>query len=66
MKNNGLLIYSTCTLNKDENENNIKWFLEKFPQFNAEKIYYGKMDNLLYNKEGTLTILPNKWMDGFL
>lgn len=65
VKNNGLLIYSTCTLNKDENENNIKWFLEKFPQFNAEKIYYGKMDNLLYNKEGTLTILPNKWMDGF-
>lgn len=65
VKNNGLLIYSTCTLNKDENENNIKWFLEKFPQFNAEKIYYGKMDNLLYNNEGTLTILPNKWMDGF-
>lgn len=65
VKNDGLLIYSTCTLNKDENENNIEWFLKKYPQFYTEKIYYGKMDNLLYNNESTLTILPDKWMDGF-
>lgn len=28
----GTLIYSTCTVNRDENENQIKGFLEKYPQ----------------------------------
>ncbi len=29
LKEEGLLIYSTCTFNPDENERNIKWFLQK-------------------------------------
>jgi 16S rRNA C967 or C1407 C5-methylase (RsmB/RsmF family)/NOL1/NOP2/fmu family ribosome biogenesis protein len=29
LKNNGLLIYSTCTFNPAENEENIKWLIEK-------------------------------------
>ncbi len=29
LKENGILIYSTCTFNPDENEKNIKWFTEK-------------------------------------
>lgn len=29
----GTLVYSTCTLNKHENEENIQWFLKAFPQF---------------------------------
>lgn len=29
LKENGILIYSTCTFNPDENEKNIKWFAEK-------------------------------------
>jgi 16S rRNA C967 or C1407 C5-methylase (RsmB/RsmF family)/NOL1/NOP2/fmu family ribosome biogenesis protein len=28
LKQNGILIYSTCTFNPDENEKNIKWFTE--------------------------------------
>jgi 16S rRNA C967 or C1407 C5-methylase (RsmB/RsmF family)/NOL1/NOP2/fmu family ribosome biogenesis protein len=30
LKENGYLIYSTCTFNAEENENNIDWFLNKF------------------------------------
>lgn len=30
LKENGYLIYSTCTFNTEENENNIEWFLNKF------------------------------------
>ena len=29
LKENGILVYSTCTFNPGENEENIKWFLEK-------------------------------------
>lgn len=30
LKENGYLVYSTCTFNKDENENNMEWLLKKF------------------------------------
>jgi 16S rRNA (cytosine967-C5)-methyltransferase len=64
-KAGGKLIYSTCTLNKDENEENIKWFLNKYPQFCLEPLYFGKFDNVIYHEEGYVTILPNENMDGF-
>lgn len=32
LKNNGKMVYSTCTLNKKENEKNIAWFLSQHPQ----------------------------------
>lgn len=65
VKTNGILLYSTCTVNKKENEDNIKWFLKKYPEFSIEPIYYGNLDNFIYSQEGCLTILPNKYMDGF-
>lgn len=33
VKDNGVLIYSTCTINKYENEQNVKWFEENYPAF---------------------------------
>jgi len=30
-KPGGALVYCTCTVTKEENEDNIKWFLENFP-----------------------------------
>lgn len=64
-KAGGKLIYSTCTLNREENEDNIKWFIENHTQFTIEPIYLGKFDNVIYHKEGYVTILPNENMDGF-
>lgn len=65
VKKGGKLIYSTCTLSKEENEENIKWFIKKCPEFTIEPLYYGKIDNIIYHKEGYITILPDKNMDGF-
>lgn len=31
VKKDGILLYSTCTINKEENEGNIEWFLKQYP-----------------------------------
>lgn len=65
LQEGGELIYSTCTLNKRENEENIDWFVEKHRDAKIEKVFLGKASNLLYNDNGSVTILPNEHMDGF-
>ncbi|MCY6484001.1 16S rRNA (cytosine(967)-C(5))-methyltransferase RsmB [Clostridium aestuarii] len=65
VKVGGNLLYSTCTLNNKENVKNIKWFLNENPQYVVEPLYYGKLDNFIYDDIGCVTILPNKYMDGF-
>jgi 16S rRNA (cytosine967-C5)-methyltransferase len=64
VKAGGTLLYSTCTLNKKENEETIKWFLDSFNNYSIEPLFYGNMDNIIYDKFG-VTILPNEYMDGF-
>lgn len=61
----GTLVYSTCTLNQAENEENVRWFLERHKDFEAVPIDLGEGDHLQYSPEGFLTILPGKTMDGF-
>ena len=40
--------------------------LSKFnPDYEIEKIFFGTLDNMIYDKLGYVTILPNKSMDGF-
>ena len=36
VKPGGTLVYSTCTIHKGENEENVAWFLEQFPNFALE------------------------------
>lgn len=45
LKPGGTMVYSTCSMEMEENEDNIGWFLEKHPEF--------KLDNLLpfFSKE---------------
>lgn len=52
VKPGGTLMYSTCTLNKAENEENVTWFTENFP-FELE------------NETDMVTIFPDEYFDGF-
>ena len=65
VKKGGILVYSTCTLNKEENEVNIEWFVDSHPEFKIEPVSYGKFDNINYSDKGYVTIFPNEYMDGF-
>jgi 16S rRNA (cytosine967-C5)-methyltransferase len=65
LRSGGIMVYSTCTLNKEENEENIDWFLSSHKDCSVKKIFIGNQDNLIYNKNGSLTIMPNENMDGF-
>ncbi len=64
LKIGGVMVYSTCTLNKEENEQNIEWFLNKHKNCKLEKVFIGNGDNLKYQND-MLTVLPNEYMDGF-
>ena len=42
VKENGILLYSTCTIHRGENEENVAWFLKKHPEFellNMQQIF---------------------------
>jgi len=65
VKKGGVLVYSTCTLNKEENECNIDWFIENHQGFKIQPVFYGELMNINYNDKGYVTILPNEYMDGF-
>jgi len=36
VKPGGTIIYSTCTIESEENEQNIEWFLQTFPEFTVD------------------------------
>lgn len=65
LKKGGEVVYSTCTLNKRENEDVIDRFLERHNDCTIEKSFIGQNDNIIYNGNGSITILPNEYMDGF-
>lgn len=37
VKPGGILMYSTCTITEEENQNNTAWFLESFPEFSLKE-----------------------------
>lgn len=46
VKPGGVMVYSTCTIHKDENEGNVEWFVEKYPEFEVlskEQMFPGGM-----------------------
>lgn len=67
LKNGGRMVYSTCTLNEDENEKVIEEFISKNKNFEIEAVEKKKYD-ILSNKEasGYLNLYPNiHGTDGF-
>ena len=64
LKENGVLVYSTCSILKEENEDIIKEFIEKNANFKIEKI--SKIEGMSQKEnEDYLRIIPNEEQDGF-
>ena len=52
----GRLVYSTCTYNPDENEGNVKWFLQMYPDFTIEAFHLPGIDA----PDGMYTCYPQR------
>lgn len=67
LKSGGKLVYSTCTLNPNENENNIKRFLSEHSDFQPLKINLkDDIINKISSMDNAVTIFPQKnGSDGF-
>ena len=68
VKPGGVLVYSTCTLCRKENEKNLEWFLKNHPEFEVEDITEFLPENWKVDtaEKGYITLLPHKTgTDGF-
>ncbi|OGC50574.1 hypothetical protein A2716_05220 [candidate division WWE3 bacterium RIFCSPHIGHO2_01_FULL_40_23] len=76
LKNDGILVYSTCTFQVEENELVVNWLLEKFPGVSVEKLNTNlknstsgitewKNKKLNQQIKNTKRILPNRHFGGF-
>ena len=62
VKPGGVLVYSTCTLNREENEDMIAWFLDKHKDFRRDTFDFAGRHLV----EGMITIWPDEFhTDGF-
>ena len=65
LSKDGILVYSTCTINKKENEEIVKRFISEHPSFEAVDFSFVSEDLSFTSQNGCLTLLPNEWHDGF-
>ena len=69
LKNGGTMVYSTCSIFKEENEENITYLLNKYPNIHLEQISKeligGHIDFLPTKYEQTLCVKPNNYYEGF-
>ncbi len=66
VKPGGVLMYSTCTISREENEENVEYIMENFP-FQCESMKRFLPESLrVYEKDGMLQMLPGVHKsDGF-
>ncbi len=66
VKKEGVLMYTTCTINKDENEGIIREFLKRNKDFEIEGIDSNTFSHLeIQNNDGMITIFPSEITNGF-
>ena len=68
VKPGGVVIYSTCTINRAENQENVKWFLAEHPDFAPEQLKESLCAQLqgAVGEDGCLQLLPGVHdSDGF-
>lgn len=71
LKSNGILVYSTCTLNKEENENILQWAIENLNiklldiKIDIREKIQGFNDGMDESMNKAIRILPTKNMEGF-
>lgn len=66
LKKGGILVYSTCTITKNENTNNIKYILEKYD--NLEVLDLDIPKEIIYKKDelgGVYLSYENEYLDNF-
>lgn len=64
VKTGGVLVYSTCTINKEENKDIVDDFLEKNQDFKKEEFSIS-IDSVEYGEDGTAQIMPSENATGF-
>lgn len=67
VKPGGVLMFSTCTVNEKENQENVKWFVKEYPEFQLED-FSEQMPEIVKSlvNNGQLQLLPGECnTDGF-
>ena len=68
VKDEGKLVYSTCTINQAENMDNVHWFLNQYPEFELIDIHGSLCEELQKDvkENGCIQLLPGVHQsDGF-
>ena len=66
LKNGGEIVYSTCTFSKNENTNNIQYFLEKYEDLEILEVEIPEdIEHIRDEFGGVYISYKNKYMDGF-
>lgn len=58
VKPGGTLVYSTCTIEPEENEQQVEWFLQQFPDFTLDRAENYLPENICSN--GYMQTFPHK------
>ena len=66
LKNGGEIVYSTCTFSKNENTNNIQYFLKKYEDLEIMEVEIPEnIDNIRDEFGGIYISYKNEYLDGF-